>query len=218
MKGKVAATSGRAPQRGPKRHGRPARAALLPAGQQCRALRRRHRQHGGARPSRRPDLLRRPRRPPRHRGVPVQGRAADRRRAGLADRIFARWRGRPTTIRNRPRRSSPSSTCPYIAAHPAEFQTLEQWGASDRGLMPVETTIMVAIPRTRRRHRADGFRRPLRFVRRHLHRLRARLLLPDGRRPRDARLRRARRDAGPPASPNSWRCAVPSAPSARSAW
>ncbi len=35
---------------------------------------------------------------------------------------------------------------PYIAAHPAEFQTLETWGASDRGLMPVETTIMVAIP------------------------------------------------------------------------
>lgn len=35
---------------------------------------------------------------------------------------------------------------PFIAAHPAEFQTLEQWGASDRGLMPVETTIMVAIP------------------------------------------------------------------------
>jgi magnesium chelatase subunit H len=35
---------------------------------------------------------------------------------------------------------------PYIAAHPAELQTLEQWGASDRGLMPVESTIMVAIP------------------------------------------------------------------------
>jgi magnesium chelatase subunit H len=35
---------------------------------------------------------------------------------------------------------------PYVAAHPAEFQTLEQWGGSDRGLMPVETTIMVAIP------------------------------------------------------------------------
>ncbi len=35
---------------------------------------------------------------------------------------------------------------PYVAAHPAEFQTLEAWGASDRGLMPVETTIMVAIP------------------------------------------------------------------------
>jgi len=35
---------------------------------------------------------------------------------------------------------------PYIAAHPAELQTLEQWGASDRGLHPVEATIMVAIP------------------------------------------------------------------------
>jgi len=35
---------------------------------------------------------------------------------------------------------------PYIAAHPAEFQTLEEWGASDRGLLPVENTIMVAIP------------------------------------------------------------------------
>ena len=35
---------------------------------------------------------------------------------------------------------------PYIAAHPAELQTLEQWGASDRGMLPVESTIMVAIP------------------------------------------------------------------------
>ncbi len=35
---------------------------------------------------------------------------------------------------------------PYVAAHPVEFQTLQDWGASDRGLMPVEATIMVAIP------------------------------------------------------------------------
>ena len=35
---------------------------------------------------------------------------------------------------------------PYVAAHPLEFQTLEEWGASDRGLQPVESTIMVAIP------------------------------------------------------------------------
>ncbi len=35
---------------------------------------------------------------------------------------------------------------PYLAAHALEFQTLEQWGASDRGLHPVETTMMVAIP------------------------------------------------------------------------
>ncbi|MGF1620489.1 MAG: magnesium chelatase subunit H, partial [Rhodomicrobiaceae bacterium] len=35
---------------------------------------------------------------------------------------------------------------PYIAAHPVEFQTLEAWGASERGLLPVESTIMVSIP------------------------------------------------------------------------
>jgi magnesium chelatase subunit H len=35
---------------------------------------------------------------------------------------------------------------PYIAAHPVEFQTLEQWGQSRHGLSPVENTIMVAIP------------------------------------------------------------------------
>jgi magnesium chelatase subunit H len=29
---------------------------------------------------------------------------------------------------------------------PVEFQTLERWGANDRGLMPVEATMMVAIP------------------------------------------------------------------------
>jgi len=35
---------------------------------------------------------------------------------------------------------------PYIAAHPVEFQTLDQWGQSQRGLLPVESTIMIAIP------------------------------------------------------------------------
>lgn len=35
---------------------------------------------------------------------------------------------------------------PYLAAHPLEFQTLEQWNESERGLMPVEATVMVAIP------------------------------------------------------------------------
>jgi len=35
---------------------------------------------------------------------------------------------------------------PYLAAHPVEFQTMEQWQSSDRGLMPVEATMMVAIP------------------------------------------------------------------------
>ncbi|KLI62838.1 magnesium chelatase [Aurantiacibacter marinus] len=35
---------------------------------------------------------------------------------------------------------------PFIAAHPIEFQSLEEWGARHQGLLPLETTIMVAIP------------------------------------------------------------------------
>jgi magnesium chelatase subunit H len=35
---------------------------------------------------------------------------------------------------------------PYIAAHPVEFQNIPQWSTSERGLLPVESTIMVAIP------------------------------------------------------------------------
>ncbi|MDX2210119.1 MAG: magnesium chelatase subunit H [Sphingopyxis sp.] len=34
----------------------------------------------------------------------------------------------------------------YVAAHPIEFQSLEQWGAGRMGLLPLETTMMVAIP------------------------------------------------------------------------
>ena len=35
---------------------------------------------------------------------------------------------------------------PYISAHPVEFQTLALWEADARGLLPVEATMMVAIP------------------------------------------------------------------------
>ena len=35
---------------------------------------------------------------------------------------------------------------PYVAAHPIEFQSLEQWGAGRMGLLPLEATMMVAIP------------------------------------------------------------------------
>ena len=35
---------------------------------------------------------------------------------------------------------------PYLAAHPIEFQTLEQWGRGEAGLLPLEATMMVAIP------------------------------------------------------------------------
>ncbi len=35
---------------------------------------------------------------------------------------------------------------PYIAAHPIEFQSLESWAEGRLGLLPLETTMMVAIP------------------------------------------------------------------------
>ncbi|MDO9709230.1 magnesium chelatase subunit H [Paracraurococcus lichenis] len=35
---------------------------------------------------------------------------------------------------------------PYVTAHPLEFQTMRQWQADRRGLLPVEATMMVAIP------------------------------------------------------------------------
>ncbi|MEM6834300.1 MAG: magnesium chelatase subunit H [Pseudomonadota bacterium] len=35
---------------------------------------------------------------------------------------------------------------PYLSAYISEFQSLEQWEASDTGLTPIETTLMVAIP------------------------------------------------------------------------
>ncbi|MFD0917826.1 magnesium chelatase subunit H [Pseudahrensia aquimaris] len=35
---------------------------------------------------------------------------------------------------------------PYITAHVTEFQSIEKWESSGTGLLPIETTIMVAIP------------------------------------------------------------------------
>ena len=35
---------------------------------------------------------------------------------------------------------------PYLSTMAVEFQTLEQWESSDQGLLPVEATMMVAIP------------------------------------------------------------------------
>ena len=35
---------------------------------------------------------------------------------------------------------------PYIAAQPIEFQSLQQWGAGRQGLLPLEATMMVALP------------------------------------------------------------------------
>jgi magnesium chelatase subunit H len=35
---------------------------------------------------------------------------------------------------------------PYFAAQPVEFQSLEDWESSERGLHPIEATMMVAVP------------------------------------------------------------------------
>jgi magnesium chelatase subunit H len=50
---------------------------------------------------------------------------------------------------------------PYIAAHPLEFQTLGQWGRSQGGLGPVETTMLIALPEI------DGATNPTVFAGRH---------------------------------------------------
>ncbi len=46
---------------------------------------------------------------------------------------------------------------PYIAAQAVEFQSLNEWECSDRGLTPVETTMMIAIPEL------DGATSPMLF-------------------------------------------------------
>ncbi|MEO0944057.1 MAG: magnesium chelatase subunit H [Pseudomonadota bacterium] len=50
---------------------------------------------------------------------------------------------------------------PYIAAHPLEFQTLQQWEASSQGLGPIETTMLIALPEL------DGATVPTVFAGRH---------------------------------------------------
>ena len=50
---------------------------------------------------------------------------------------------------------------PYIAAHPLEFQTIEQWEASTQGLGPIETTMLIALPEL------DGATTPTVFAGRH---------------------------------------------------
>ena len=50
---------------------------------------------------------------------------------------------------------------PYMAAHPLEFQTLDQWSRSSGGLGPVETTMLIALPEL------DGATNPTVFAGRH---------------------------------------------------
>jgi magnesium chelatase subunit H len=88
---------------------------------------------------------------------------------------------------------------PYIAAHPVEFQTLEQWAEGAHGLMPIEATMMVAIPELDgaicpslfggRSAQADGPVRAMRACPERTHALAAKVakLVALRRTPRDAR-------------------------------
>ena len=67
------------------------------------------------------------------------------RRGGVADRVLVRWRPRLQRCAGR-RRALAELDVPYITAHPLEFQTMVQWEGDSRGLLPVEATLMVAIP------------------------------------------------------------------------
>ena len=93
---------------------------------------------------------------------------------------------------------------PYIAAHPVEFQTLEQWEDSERGLLPVEATMMVAIPEL------DGATGPMIFGGRSSRNTAS--SAPRHRAPHPERADRC----SPRASPSSSRCAARRARSARS--
>ncbi|MBY0335819.1 MAG: magnesium chelatase subunit H [Acetobacteraceae bacterium] len=58
---------------------------------------------------------------------------------------------------------------PYVACHPLEFQTMDQWRGDGRGLTPVEATMMVAIPEL------DGAILPMTFGGRADHEARGRM-------------------------------------------
>ena len=144
----AASASGRAPaaRPGSARHGRPAADALLRAGRQHRALRRRDRRPGGARPARDPGLRQRPRRAAGDRAL-LPRRTAGRRSTRWSRSPASRWSAAPpTTTPGRPRRCWPRSTCPTSRRTRSSSRRCEQWRRSDRGLMPVEATMMVAIP------------------------------------------------------------------------
>ena len=136
-------------------------------------------------------------RAPGDRALLHAGRRAGDRRAGLADRLLAGRRARLQRLARRPRTCWRSSTCPMSPRIRSSSRRWSNGARSERGLLPVESTIMVAIPEL------DGATGPMVFGgrpgrrRRDLHRLRARLHLHRvDIRPRHAFLPGARRHAG----------------------
>jgi magnesium chelatase subunit H len=155
-----------------------AAAALVPAGRQRRPLRRRDHGAGSARPARAAGLRHRAGRPSGDREVLLRrGRPAAGRRRGVADRLLA---GRGPGLQRRPgRRGDPDPAGRALRGRHAG-------GVPEPGPVGRLRTRPAAgrshddggHPRTRRRHRLDGFRRPRQRRARGLHRLRPRLHLP----------------------------------------
>ena len=145
IKGRITDRIGEAADTARRRQSRPVGDALLCTGRQHSALRQRHRSDGGQGPRRGAGVRQRPRRTPRHRGVLPRPQSPGRRCGRLPLRFFTG--GRPRIQRRKSRRGTAGRLdVPYIAAHAVEFQSLDQWRSGDRGLLPLEATMMVAIP------------------------------------------------------------------------
>ena len=143
------------------RHGRPDRHALVSACRQQRALRRRDRGAGSARPVRHTRVRERPRRAARDRAFLLSQGRARHRRDGVADRLLARGRprlqrreggGRHTCAARRSLPRGPSARVPDDRAMEPVRPRPHARRGDDHG----------GDPRTRRRPRADGVRRPFR--------------------------------------------------------
>ena len=154
--------STRCPTARPRRHRRPAAAALLPDLRQRRPLRRRHRRPRGPRPARHPRLRQRPRLPPRHRGLLHARRHHRPSTPSSRSPASPSSAAPPTTTAAPPRRCSPSSTSPTSPPTRSSSRPSSSGRHDPRGLLPVEATMMVAIPELDGAHRADDVRRPLR--------------------------------------------------------
>ena len=143
------------------RDGRPSVDALVHSRRQHGALRRassrlwKHAACGSFRPSPAAST-------PARRSKPSSRKTAPRRSTRWCrSPVFRLSAAQPTTTPPSAAEMLRALDVPYIAAHALEFQTIEQWEASDRGLMPVEATMMVAIPELDGAMAPIGFRRPL---------------------------------------------------------
>jgi magnesium chelatase subunit H len=94
---------------------------------------RRHRRVRGQGDARRSRLRQRAGRAPGDRGAFHEGTVADHRRAGVAERVLARRAAPPTTTPRPAQAVLAKLDVPYVAAHPLEFQTFQQWSASGPG-------------------------------------------------------------------------------------